>query len=85
MAKFGISGLSTRKNIRTAAVGVAGINRDKIVRAGEMAANVRSLLAAYEGMWTWPPPEPLPLDLLDVAQAIELKSRYQAAQLELGL
>jgi hypothetical protein len=50
-----------------------------------MAANLRSLLAAYEGMWSWPPPEPLPVDLLDVDQAIELKTRLQAAQMELGL
>jgi hypothetical protein len=50
-----------------------------------MAANLRSLLAAYEGLWSWPPPEPLPIDLLDVDQALELKVRLQAAQLELGL
>lgn len=50
-----------------------------------MAANLRSLLAAYQGLWSWPPPEPLPLDLLDMEQARELKRRYQAAQLELGL
>jgi len=50
-----------------------------------MAANLRSLLAAYEGLWTWPPPEPLPVDLLDADQAQELKGRFQAAQLELGL
>jgi hypothetical protein len=50
-----------------------------------MAANLRSLLAAYQGLWAWPPPEPLPLDLLDIAQARELKARFQAAQLELGL
>jgi hypothetical protein len=50
-----------------------------------MAANLRSLLSAAAGLWTWPPPEPLPLDLLDVDQAFELKSRYQAAQMELGL
>lgn len=50
-----------------------------------MAANLRSLLAAYEGLWVWPPPEPLPVDLVDVAQLLELKQRYQVAQLELGL
>jgi hypothetical protein len=50
-----------------------------------MAANLRSLLAAYQGLWAWPPPEPLPLDLLDGAQAVELKARLRAAQLELGL
>jgi len=50
-----------------------------------MAANLRSLLAAYEGLWTWPPPEPLPLDFMDIGQVVELKSRFQAAQMELGL
>lgn len=50
-----------------------------------MAANLRSLLSAYEGLWNWPPPEPLPLDLLDIDQANELRRRYQAAQLELGI
>ena len=50
-----------------------------------MAANLRSLLSAYQGLWSWPPPEPLPVDLLDVDQAVELKRRYHAAQLELGL
>jgi hypothetical protein len=50
-----------------------------------MAANLRSLLAAYQGLWAWPPPEPLPLDLLDGAQAVELKARLRTAQLELGL
>jgi hypothetical protein len=50
-----------------------------------MAANIRSLLAAYEGLWEWPPPEPLPVDLIDINQVIELKDRYRHAQLELGL
>lgn len=50
-----------------------------------MAANLRSLLAAYEGLWSWPPPEPLPVDLLDMAQVSELKQRYIQAKLELGL
>lgn len=50
-----------------------------------MAANLRSLLAAYEGLWAWPPPEPIPSDLLDVDNVKELKARMQAAQLEMGL
>lgn len=50
-----------------------------------MAANLRSLLAAYEGLWTWPPPEPLPLDFMDINQVVELKARFQHAQMELGL
>lgn len=50
-----------------------------------MAANLRSLLAAYEGLWSWPPPEPLPVDLMDMDQVQELKRRYVQAQMELGL
>jgi hypothetical protein len=50
-----------------------------------MAANLRSILAAYQGLWTWPPPEPLPLDLMDIEQVLDMKERFQAAQLELGL
>lgn len=50
-----------------------------------MAANLRSLLAAYQGLWSWPPPEPLPLDLLDIDQAREMKVRLKVAQMELGL
>lgn len=50
-----------------------------------MAANLRSLLAAYDGLWSWPPPEPLPVDLMDAEQVKELKRRYVQAQMELGL
>ena len=50
-----------------------------------MAANLRSLLAAYLGLWAWPPPEPLPLDLGDVEQVVELSSRMKQARMELGL
>jgi hypothetical protein len=50
-----------------------------------MAANLRSLLAAYEGLWAWPPPEPLPTNLIDRDERAELKKRLQTAQLELGL
>lgn len=50
-----------------------------------MSANLRSLLAAYEGLWSWPPPEPLPVDLLDIDQVKELKRRYVQAAMELGL
>ncbi|MBE2198095.1 MAG: hypothetical protein IAE79_05755 [Anaerolinea sp.] len=50
-----------------------------------MAANLRSLLSAYAGLWSWPPPEPLPVDMFDVEQVSELKRRYVQAALELGL
>jgi len=50
-----------------------------------MAANLRSLLAAYNGEWSCPKPEPLPVNLIDEAERIELKRRLQVAQLELGI
>lgn len=52
-----------------------------------MAANLRSLLAAYAGLWSWPPPEPLPLDLLNPDQAADMKRRlaHNAQALQLGL
>jgi hypothetical protein len=50
-----------------------------------MAANLRSLLSAYQGLWTWPLPEPIPVDFADISQVKELKKRYKAAQMELGL
>jgi hypothetical protein len=42
---------------------------------------VKSL--AYAGLWSWPPPDPIPSDLVDVEQRMELKARYHQAQLEL--
>lgn len=50
-----------------------------------MAANLRSLLAAYAGLWSWPPPEPLPLDLLDPDQAADMKRRLAANATQLHL
>jgi hypothetical protein len=49
-----------------------------------MAANLRSLLAAYEGLIQWPT-VPLPIDVRDHHQLLELREHYQQAQLELGL
>jgi hypothetical protein len=48
-----------------------------------MAANLRSLLSAYAGLWDWPPPPPLPLDLHDRDEAKELHRRMRQASLEL--
>lgn len=48
-----------------------------------MAANLRSLLAAYAGLWTWPPPDPLPLDSDDAAQVVELHRRVRQGRMEL--
>ncbi|MBU1750419.1 MAG: hypothetical protein KKA73_22270 [Chloroflexi bacterium] len=48
-----------------------------------MAANLRSLLAAYAGLWDWPPPDPLPLDQHDPDQAGDLYGRVHQARLDL--
>ncbi|MBU0491050.1 MAG: hypothetical protein KKA73_07905 [Chloroflexi bacterium] len=48
-----------------------------------MAANLRSLLAAYAGLWEWPPPDPLPLDQHDPDEAEELYDRVHQARLDL--
>lgn len=50
-----------------------------------MAANLRSLLAAYAGLWAWPPPEPLPVDLMDPEQAAEMKRRLETNVRQLRL
>jgi hypothetical protein len=60
-------------------------NRQSFFTTTEMmAANLRSLLAAYAGEWAWPRPEPLPLDLVDEAQRQEMKKRLQANQLKMN-
>lgn len=48
-----------------------------------MAANLRSLMSAYAGLWEWPPPDPIPLDQNDPLEARELYERMHAAQLKL--
>jgi len=48
-----------------------------------MAANLRSLLAAYAGLWTWPPPDPLPIDQNDPDQVDDLHGRLVQARMEL--
>ncbi len=50
-----------------------------------MAANLRSLLAAYAGQWIWPAPAPLPVDPDDPDQMAELHRRVHAVQLEFDL
>lgn len=46
-AKFGISGLSTGKNIRTARFGMAGLNCDSTVNATRMAAEMSGIASDY--------------------------------------
>lgn len=48
-----------------------------------MAANLRSLLSAYAGLWEWPPPDPLPLDQNDPDEVQDLYGRFQQAKLDL--
>ncbi|MBN1887240.1 MAG: hypothetical protein JW850_04600 [Thermoflexales bacterium] len=48
-----------------------------------LAANLRSLLSAYAGLWQWPPPDPLPLDQNDEGEAHELYQRMCQARLDL--
>jgi hypothetical protein len=48
-----------------------------------MAANLRALLAAYAGLWTFPPPAEVPSDLSDPEARFELHRRLAPVQLEL--
>jgi hypothetical protein len=48
-----------------------------------MAANLRALLAAYAGLWTFPPPAEVPNDLRDPEARSELHRRLAPVQLEL--
>lgn len=53
-----------------------------------MAANLRSLLAAYDGILEWPRldwPKDLPLSPAPAELARELRPHYEQAKLELGL
>lgn len=47
------------------------------------AANIRSLLGAYDGKWVWPDPAPLPTDMTDMDAVLELKRRLQKPQMDL--
>ncbi len=60
-----------------------GIARSFFTITECMAANLRSLLGAYAGLWEWPPPDPLPTDPNDPDQVEDMKGRLQANQLEL--
>ena len=48
-----------------------------------MAANLRSLLSAYAGLWTFPAPADVPSDVRDPDVRLELRRRLVPAQLEL--
>jgi hypothetical protein len=62
---------------------IEGVARSFFTITECMAANLRSLLSAYAGLWDWPPPDPIPLDLHDRDEAEELHRRMHQASLEL--
>jgi len=47
------------------------------------AANIRSLMGAYDGKWTWPDPEPIPTDMRDLDAILEMKKRLKPTQMDL--
>lgn len=47
------------------------------------AANLRSMLGAYDDQWAWPPPDPVPTNMADMDAVLELKKRIQSAQTDL--
>ena len=48
-----------------------------------MAANLRSLLSAYAGLWAFPAPTEVPTDLRDPDVRFELRRRLASVQLDL--
>ncbi len=48
-----------------------------------MSCNLRSLLSAYVGLWTFPGPPKVPTDLEDLDARLELRRRIEATQLDL--
>ena len=48
-----------------------------------MSCNLRSLLAAYAGLWTFPGPARVPTDLEDLDARLELRRRLSPLQLDL--
>ncbi len=48
-----------------------------------MAANLRSLLSAYAGLWAFPAPAEVPTDLRDPDVRLELRRRLSPVQLNL--
>ena len=48
-----------------------------------MAANLRSLLSAYTGLWVFPAPADVPTDMRDQDIRFELRRRLAPVQLDL--
>ena len=71
-------------------VGIAGL--DENLRLNQARASLGIVTdgdaqrrATYAGLWVWPPPEPLPVDLLDPEQAAEMKRRLEPATVQIRL
>ena len=47
-----------------------------------MGCNLRSLLSAYAGLWTFPGPARVPTDLDDLDARLELRRRLESVQLD---
>lgn len=61
-------------------ISLRGQARSFFTLAEMMSANVRSLLGAYSGLWTFPEPPPIPDDPRDMEALRELKKRLQPFQ-----
>ena len=48
-----------------------------------MSCNLRALLSAYAGLWTFPGPPQVPTDLEDLDARLELRRRLAPLQLDL--
>ena len=48
-----------------------------------MSCNLRALLSAYAGLWTFPGPPRVPTDLEDLDARLELRRRLTPMQLDL--
>jgi hypothetical protein len=48
-----------------------------------MSCNLRSLISAYAGLWTFPGPARVPTDMEDLDARLELRRRLDAVQLDL--
>ncbi len=86
-AVAGIAGVNTRP-LHAATLGIAGnwgsTLRPHLEQLLElMAANLRSLLSAYAGLWTFPAPSEVPTDPRDTEVRLELRRRLAAVQLDL--
>ena len=67
------------KSIRLEATGA----RSFFTMSEMMASNLRSLIGAYAGLWTFPGPPAVPTDMDDQDAVLDLKERLRPAQMDL--